>query len=59
MTNDKKCIIEKGYRQGTLLVLVATSKLSTGINMPAAANQKMDNLKAQMRFCEAKNQGLS
>ena len=55
MTNDEKCIIEKGYRQGTLLVLVATSKLSTGINMPAA-NQKMDNLKAQMRFCEAKEQ---
>ena len=37
LTNDEKVIIEKGYRQGTLLVLVATSTLSTGINLPAKA----------------------
>jgi replicative superfamily II helicase len=37
LTNDEKCIIERGYRQGTLLVLVATSTLSTGINLPAKA----------------------
>jgi len=37
LTNDEKVIIEKGYRQGTLFVLVATSTLSTGINLPAKA----------------------
>ncbi len=37
LTNDEKTIIEKGYRQGTLYVLVATSTLSTGINLPAKA----------------------
>ena len=37
LTNDEKQIIEGGYRRGTLLVLVATSTLSTGINLPAKA----------------------
>lgn len=37
LTNDEKSIIEKGFRNGTLLVLVATSTLSTGINLPAKA----------------------
>lgn len=37
MTKDEKEIIERGYRTGTLFVLVATSTLSTGINLPAKA----------------------
>jgi replicative superfamily II helicase len=37
LTNDEKSIIERGFRNSTLLVLVATSTLSTGINLPAKA----------------------
>lgn len=37
LTNDEKQIVEKGYRTGALFVLVATSTLSTGINLPAKA----------------------
>ena len=37
LTNDEKHIVERGFRQGTLFVLVATSTLSTGINLPAKA----------------------
>ena len=37
LTNDEKEIVERGYRTGTLFVLVATSTLSTGINLPAKA----------------------
>lgn len=37
LTNDEKEIIERGYRTGALFVLVATSTLSTGINLPAKA----------------------
>ena len=35
LTNDEKLIIEKGYRMRILFCLVATSTLSTGINLPA------------------------
>ena len=37
LTIDEKCIIEKGVRMGILFVLVATSTLSTGINLPVKA----------------------
>ena len=37
LTNDEKQIIERGFRKGFLFVLVATSTLSTGINLPAKA----------------------
>ena len=37
LTKDEKDIIERGYRSGYLFVLVATSTLSTGINLPAKA----------------------
>ena len=37
LTNDEKTIVESGYRRGVLFVLVATSTLSTGINLPAKA----------------------
>jgi POLQ-like helicase len=37
LTSEERVIVEKGYREGTLLVLCATSTLSTGINLPAKA----------------------
>ena len=37
LTNDEKEIVERGYRTGALFALVATSTLSTGINLPAKA----------------------
>ena len=37
MTTEEREVVERGYRTGALLVLVATSTLSTGINLPAKA----------------------
>jgi len=35
MTLDERDIIEGSFRQGTLRVIVATSTLSSGVNLPA------------------------
>jgi DNA polymerase theta len=37
LTTEEREVVERGYRTGALLVLVATSTLSTGINLPAKA----------------------
>ena len=37
LTAEARKIIEEGYRKGLLSIIVATSTLSTGINLPAKA----------------------
>jgi DNA polymerase theta len=37
LTDEERNIIENGYREGHLLLICATSTLSTGINLPAKA----------------------
>jgi DNA polymerase theta len=37
LTDEERNIVEQGYRDGHLLLIAATSTLSTGINLPAKA----------------------
>ena len=35
MTSEERRIVEEGYRAGALLILVATSTVAAGVNLPA------------------------
>ena len=35
MTSEERRVVEEGYRAGTLLILVATSTVAAGVNLPA------------------------
>ena len=37
LTNDERTIIERAFRTGVLFVLVSTSTMSAGVNLPAKA----------------------